>query len=241
MGAARRSGHRAKALEEFFGQDASQLELEHETRGQVYGFAWLSPQSAQGLRERYSVDIDRLGVSSLRDYPKLPPAYSFDLFPFGEVTMNEWGLPVAVVVSILVSALGFFNRRRVAQAAPWRTAIAAVSFVAAAGLAYDTISRPEGIGIDVAVAVALGLLYAVVVFLSSITLEVLVKKQRIWKLGTLIALFTQRTGKEAPGLSLSAALPSDWSSSERTRVRSGSGRRISERGSRPFTSGCSAV
>jgi hypothetical protein len=42
------------------------------------------------VRERYSVDIDKLGVSSLQVAPQVPPGYSLEFFPYGEVTMNEW-------------------------------------------------------------------------------------------------------------------------------------------------------
>jgi hypothetical protein len=191
----------AKAIEEFFGKAVSTLELEREVRGQVYGFDWRSPELFHGLREHYAVTVDGHGIGFLNNYVELPAEYAAGSFPFGEVTMNEWGLPVAVVISVLLSVLGFLNRRRVAQAAPWRSAIAAVSFAAAALLAYDTIPRSPGVGLDVAVSVALGLLYAVVVFLGSIALEALLRRKDIWRLGTMAALVTGRGHMEAPALS----------------------------------------
>ena len=190
-----------KAVQDFFGQDASTLALERETQGQVYGFDWLGSTTAPGLRMRYGADIDRLGVSALRQSPDLPSEYARELFPFGEVTMNEWGLPVAVVISVLVSVIGFFNRRRVALGAPWRTAIVGVSFAAGAGLAYGTIPDQGGPGIQVAMAIALGVLYAVVMFPASIALEAFLKAKRPAQLDALVALLSRGRVKTAAGLS----------------------------------------
>lgn len=192
----------ATAIEDFFGQSVSKLDLERESRGEVYGFAWRRPEKFYGLQEHYTANVDGRGISWLDSSVELPPEYSGASFPFGEVTMNEWGLPMAIVIGILVPLFGFMNRRRVAQGAPWRTAIAAVSFIGAAGFASYTTSRPEGVGINMASSIAIGLLYAIVVFLGSIALEVLVRRTRAQKLGTLIALFAPRLGREAPALAV---------------------------------------
>jgi protein kinase-like protein len=192
----------AKAIEDFFGQAVPTLELEREIRGEVYGFDWRSRDASYGLQQHYTANVDRRGIALLDTYVELPPQYSTGSILFGEITMNEWGLPVSVVIGILVPAFGFINRRRVAQGAAWRTAVAALSFVGAAGFAAYATARPEALGVNVANSMALGLLYAVVVFLGSIALEVFLRRTRAWKLGTLIALFTPQIAKQAPALSV---------------------------------------
>jgi hypothetical protein len=191
----------ARTVGTFFGQTASTLEVERETRGQVYGFTWFGPKAAHGLRERFSVSIDSLGASSLTVEPDLPAGYA--AVWFNEVTMDRWGLPVAVVICVLVSAFGFFNRRRVVLAAPWRTALAVISFIGGAGFSFASFDmKVVGTAVSVAVALGLGLLYAVVSLLASIALEVLMRKADVHKLGTLSSVFKWRAGKEAAGLSV---------------------------------------
>jgi hypothetical protein len=112
----------ARAVEDFFGQTTATLALEHEAGGQVYEFAWLGPADKRP-RMRYTVDIDKAGVSSLASGPVLPSGYSRESFPFGEVTMNEWGIPVAIIVSLFLCAFGFVNRRRVEPSTSWRSAL----------------------------------------------------------------------------------------------------------------------
>src|SRR4030095_15561062 len=107
------------------------LDVRRETRGAVYGFAGLGPRNAAGLRERYAVNVDSRGVSSLSRDVELPPGYRSVWFD--EVMTDRWGLSGAVILCLLASAFGWLSRRRVAQAAPWRTAIAVVSFAGGAG------------------------------------------------------------------------------------------------------------
>jgi Protein kinase domain len=190
----------AKAVEDFFGHPTSTLEPENETRGQVYGFAWLGPSDGV-VRERYSVDIDKLGVSSLGAAPQVPPGYSMEFFPFGEVTMNEWGMPVAVGIGVLVCAFGFLNRRRVVAVAPWRTAIVIVAFIVGASQSATSMVF-FGVGELVSVGLALGVLFALVAYLGSVALEVLLKKGNAWKLDTVAALFSTRNRKAGAGLSI---------------------------------------
>jgi hypothetical protein len=153
------------------------------------------------LRERYRVNIDRLGVSSLSESSELPPGYLSSWYD--EIMMDRWGLPVAVVLCAFVSALGFVNRRRVAQGAPWRTAIAIGSFVGGASFSLAGLPLSGlGIAVPIAVAVGLGLLYALVSLFASIAFEVLIKKTVPHKLTTLTSLFKRRAGKEAAGLSI---------------------------------------
>jgi hypothetical protein len=189
-----------RAIEDFFAVRTSTLEPEQETRGQVYGFAWLGPPNDL-VRERYSADIDELGVSSLQVAPQLPPGYSRESFPYGEVTMNEWGMPVAVVIGVLVCAIGFLNRRRVAGVAPWRTAVVVVAFIVGAVQSSATIPF-FGVGELVSVGVALGVLFALVAYLGSVALEVLLRKGNTYKLDTVAALFTMRSRKDGAGLSI---------------------------------------
>src|SRR5262249_13343545 len=102
-----------RTVQDLFGQSAAARRHEQETRGEVDGFAWLGPPIEQGPRQRYSVDVDRAGISSARVSADVPRGYSLEFFPFGEVTMNEWGMPVAVAVGLLVCAFGFVNRHAV--------------------------------------------------------------------------------------------------------------------------------
>jgi hypothetical protein len=190
----------ARAIEDFFAVRTSTLEPEHETRGQVYGFAWLGPPNDL-VRERYSVDIDKLGVSSLQVAPQVPPGYSLEFFPYGEVTMNEWGMPVAVLIGVLVCAFGFFNRRRVAAAAPWRTALMVIAFIV--GASQSSVSMVFfGVGELISVGLALGVLFALVAYLGSVALEVLLRRGNAHKLDTVAALFSTRASKDRTGLSI---------------------------------------
>ena len=189
----------AAALADFFGQSPAVLALERETRGQVYGFAWLGPATAD-MRERYAINIDQRGIASMSSSPDLPPGFSMDAFPFGETTMNEWGLPVAVVLGVAVCAFGFVNRRRAAPAAPWRIAIAAVAFAAGAWQTLVTF-RFLGAGEMASVSVALGVLFAAVAYLGCVALEVLSGKRDRSKLDTFTALFTGGRRQDAAAVS----------------------------------------
>jgi serine/threonine protein kinase len=189
------------AVEEFFGVSVSALEFERETRGGAYGFTWIDPPSVGSLRQRYSVSVDRTGVSFLSQTSDLPSGYAYTALD--EVTMDRWGLPVAVVFCVLASVFGFFNSRRVVQAAPWRIALAAVSFVGGAAFTLSTLPF-GGVGgaVWLAVALGLGLLYAVVTLLGCIALEVLARKDGGHRLATLAALFGSRPGGDAAGLAI---------------------------------------
>jgi hypothetical protein len=190
----------AQAIHDFFGQTTSTLELEHETKGQVFSFAWLGPPNAYGLRERYSADVDKLGISSLSSAPELPPGFTIEHFPFGEVTMNEWGMPVAVLISVLVCGFGFVNRRRVTPA-PWRTALVVVSFIVGTVQTFSSM-RFFGVGEMLSLPVALGVMFAVIAHLGSITLEVLLKRKDAYKLDTFAVLFRTSGSKDTVGLSV---------------------------------------
>jgi len=187
-----------RTVQELFGQPAAALRLEHETRGEVDGFAWLGPPIEQGPRQRYSIDVDRAGVSSARVSPDVPRGYSLEFFPFGEVTMNEWGMPVAVAVGLLVCAFGLVNRHAVLSG-PWRTAIVGVAFVVGVVQSLGSF-RFFGIGDMVAVPLALGVLFAVVAYFASIAVELLTRNKGGAALDTLTALFRRRTSKQASAL-----------------------------------------
>ena len=191
----------SRAAQDFFGHTMSTLELEHETRGRVDEFAWLGPSAARGLRQRYSVEIDARGISSLRRSTDVPPGYSMDAFPFGEITMNEWGLPLAVVIGACACLFGFVNRRRASQHARWRTAVTIAAFVVGGGYFLATF-RTFGLGGAIAVTVAVGMLFAVVTYLGSIALEILSRRRDAFKLDTLNTLFSAAAGRPAPALSI---------------------------------------
>src|SRR5262249_47924366 len=55
----------ATAIEDFFGQSVSKLDLERESRGEVYGFAWRRPEKFYGLQEHYTANVDGRGISWL--------------------------------------------------------------------------------------------------------------------------------------------------------------------------------
>jgi hypothetical protein len=91
----------------------------------------------------------------------------------------------------------------VAQAAPWRTAIAIVSFVGGASFSLAGLQLSGvGIAVPIAVALGLGLLYALVSVFASIAFEVLVKKTALHQLATLTSLFKRRASREPAGLSI---------------------------------------
>jgi len=189
----------AQAVEEVFGRPSSTLEPERETRGQTYDFAWLTHE--QPVRMRYRVSIDQRGLSSLSASPEIPAGYAMESFPFGEVTMNEWGMPVAVILGVFVCAFGFVNRRRVAPGASWRTVLAVASFFVGATQAFTT-TRFFGVGEMLSIPAGLGLLLAGVAFLGSITLEVLLRRDGLHKLETFTALFRRGAAMDASGLAV---------------------------------------
>ncbi len=191
----------AGTVAELFAQPQSALQLDHETTGRVYGFAWLGTEIAPGLRQRYAVDVDQIGVASLRASPAIPPGYSIDSFPFGEVTMNEWGLPIAVVLGIAASIVGFLNRRRVARDAGWRTALLLVGFAVGAGQSLASM-RFFGPGEQLAVPIGFGMLLAAAAYLGSIAVEALSTRADLPKLETIAALFAPRRDKSAAGLAV---------------------------------------
>jgi protein kinase-like protein len=190
----------ARAVEDFFGQTVAMLAIERENGGQVYEFAWLGPAD-RPPRMRYTVDIDKAGVSSLASEPALPSGYSLESFPFGEVTMNEWGTPVAVVVGAFLCAFGFVNRRRVAPSASWRSALMIAAFVAGAGYSFAS-TRFLGPGDAVAIPLAIGVLLSIAVYFGSIAIEVLLTKTARYKLDTLTGLFDSPRRLEGSGLSI---------------------------------------
>jgi Protein kinase domain len=190
-----------RAVEAFFPASVSALEIERETRGEVYGFAWLGPKNAAGLRERYAVNVDSRGVSSLARNVELPPGYPSVWFD--EVMMDRWGLPVAVILCLLASLFGWLSRRRVAQAAPWRTAFAVMSFAGGAGFTYASLPIGGlGAAVSVAVALGVGLLYAVVTYFASMAVEATMTSGGAYRLVTLTSLFQRAHGKEAAGLAI---------------------------------------
>jgi predicted Ser/Thr protein kinase len=191
----------ARTIEEFFGQPASALQPEHETRGPVYEFAWLGAEIAPGLRQRFTVSVDKIGVASLRSVAAIPPGYTMDAFPFGEITMNEWGMPAAVLVGMAVCVIGFLNRRRVTQGARWRAALTAIGFIVGASQAVLTM-RFNGIGDTLSVSAGFGVLFAGIVYLGSIALEALSRRSAAGTLDTMAALFENGRGREAAGLAI---------------------------------------
>lgn len=190
----------AAAAEQFLGAGVASLTPERETRGQVYTFAWR--RDARGaVPMRYTVDIDNRGVAALASGPALPPGYSIESFPFGEVTMNEWGMPVAIAIALFLCAFGFARRRRVAASTPWRTSLAIASF--AAGVGYSVAGfRFIGPGDSVIVPLALGLLLATVVYLGSIAVELLAMNTAPGKFDTLSAMFGSSPLLQRAGLSV---------------------------------------
>ena len=191
----------ARVVEDFFAQPAAALALEHENSGQVYQFAWLASAGSRPPRMRYTVDIDKAGVSALSSGPALPSGYSRESFPFGEVTMNEWGMPVAVVVGVFLCAFGFVNRRHVAPSTSWRSVLMAASFASGVGYALATFQF-FGPGDAVAVPLAIGVLLSVAVYLGTIAIEVLLKKTARHKLTTFTGLFDPPRRLEGSGLSI---------------------------------------
>jgi hypothetical protein len=187
------------AVQEFFGEPASGLTLEREQRGATFEFAWLGPDGP--LRIRYTAAIDAGGVSSLAETVAAARGYSLESFPFGEVTMNEWGLPVAAVIGALLCAFGFVNRRRAQASAPWRTALSVAAFVAGAGYLLPGF-RFFGIGDMIAIPLGVGLLFAVVVYFGAIGVETLSRRAAPHKLVTLTSLFGRERRIEMSSLAI---------------------------------------
>ena len=192
----------AKALQDFFNREASQLIVSSAGpdtwRGfPAYTFAWADPTDLHGLKRRYVVRLVGREIANLDLRYELPAGYVWQP-PF-------WQILPMMLLMVLLPVLGLYQRRQVELGVRWRTVMTALYFV----LGIWTSGRMPWAGdpdSDPVVLIFLTMILAVAMafiwFFGSIALERAVRRADPARFASFVRFFDRRILSESCGLAL---------------------------------------
>jgi len=191
-----------KALRDFFGREAADLQLRTAAPmtwfgHQVAGFSWDDRADLRGLSRRYIVRLRG------REFASLTTGY---MFPAGYAWRPPlWQVLPMMLLMVGLPVLGIYQRRQVELGARWRTVMTAVYFVLGIWTsgrmpwAADPDSDPVMlIFLTMILAVAMAFIW----FFGSIALERAVRRADPARFASFVRFFDRRILSEPCGLAL---------------------------------------
>jgi len=189
-----------RVLQEVFKRAATELEVRRaETDGRVATFSWREQVTQHfGVTVEYFVTVTSQGIRAASKEHDVPTGAARK----ETLNLENWGIPVWVVLALIIAAFGLFRARSVDLMTRWRVIASMFPLFAGLGIGVLYVAEDFSGGAVVLLSASVGLMSAASWLFGSVAFESIVRRSGAPQLASFASLFGLKALPAACGLAV---------------------------------------